>query len=137
MGETFHYSNPDAAGWFLRGLRDADVYYEDSFILENLFTGDRIAECDEAILLKDEQGSILALAIISKVSPAVWSYYTVPDHRRKGYGYRLLVRCLERILESISDPRTKIVIEPINDNSRKHIERLPADMRSRLHVIRR
>src|SRR5262245_25091996 len=132
MTNRFRHEKADAAGWFLRGLRERRIVYEDAGRLENLFCAERISACDEAIFLDSEAGDVLALAIISKAYPAVWSYYTIPEHRKKGYGYELLVCCLERILEVHPDPSTKIYIEPISEGSRTHILRLPPQFRDRL-----
>jgi hypothetical protein len=135
MTERFRYCHPDEAGWFLRRLRDAEID-EDCILLENLFSSARIAACDESVFLDAEDQEVLALAIINKARPCVWSYFTIPRYRCNGYGYRLLVRCIERILEHQADSGLKVEIEPISDESVRHIQKLPAHLRERLEVHR-
>jgi hypothetical protein len=134
MAEAFHFCEAARAGWFLRNLRDNGIFFEDSGVLENLFNPDRIAVCDESVFLTDENKNVLGLALIAIRSPSVWSYYTIPDHRGKGCGYRLLVKCLERIIEQHPDVNLRIFIEPISDESSRHIRKLPPELRGRLLV---
>jgi hypothetical protein len=124
--------DPKEAGWFLRKLRDDGTHIEDSCILENLFSPARILKCQEAVFLKDENGKVLSLAIIAFADrPEVFSYYTLPEHRCKAhYGYRLLVYCIERLLEK--KPHMKVLINTTSDDSFRHCNRLPAHLKQRV-----
>jgi GNAT superfamily N-acetyltransferase len=129
-----HFRPRDSAGWFLRDLRDRQIYYDDSGFLENLFCGERIALADETLFLTDEANTILALAIISKTRPEILGYYTIPKWRGAGHGYALLVAAILRILGTgVGRP---IAIEPITPESEKHIAKLPFDLKSHLNVVR-
>jgi len=133
MSETIEFLAPDEAGLFLRGLRDKQISYPDSGLLENLFEPDRIKASTESAFLKDESKNVLALALINTVRPAMVSFYTIPEHRRHGFGHRLLVACLERIMER--GPNVQIAIEPISEASQEIIEALPTHLRDHLRIL--
>jgi GNAT superfamily N-acetyltransferase len=134
MAETLDFRDPADAGWFLRHLRDKAIYYDDSCILENLFSAERISQCDESVFLEAGDYAVVALGIISKKKPAIWSYYTVPEHRRKGYGYTLLEGAIRRIVATGTDQL--IEIEPTSEGSKSHIARLPEDLKCKLRIVR-
>jgi GNAT superfamily N-acetyltransferase len=133
MSETIEFLAPDEAGLFLRGLRDNQISYPDSGLLEILFESDRINASTESAFLKDESKNVLALALINTVRPAMVSFYTIPEHRRHGFGHRLLVACLERIVER--GPNVQIAIESISEESQQMIEALPTHLKDRLRIL--
>ena len=100
--------------------------------LDSLFDSDRLDWADEAVFMTDKDGTVLALGLICRPHPCVVSYYTLPSHRCKGYGYALLRACIRRIIEV--SPHGTILIESSNKTVDNHIALLPDEYRRMLHV---
>lgn len=133
MNEAIHFGHPNDAASVVQSLQQRLGPNENEWHkANNLFNVDRLDCADEAVFLKDELGTVIALGLICKTHPCVVSYYTVAEYRGKGYGYELLLACIERILEQ--NPDALIWIEPTKQTVVDHIDRLPPEIRRRLSI---
>jgi len=136
MAEPFDYLRPLEARRFLQtNLGYGGTDYAEQGQWDNLFCPVTCGRCNESVFLKNDHGVVVSLAIIAHNDrPEIASYYTLPEHRNCGHGYRLLVHCIERIILKIK-PDDKILIRTISRGSRSHVRQLPAHLGDRLHVI--
>ena len=134
MTVTIHFGHPNEATEVVQQIQTSlDAQEDEWHVLGNLFNPDRLDMADEAVFLKDEDGTVVPLGLICKLYPNVLSYYTAPIHRRNGHGYTLLIACISRILENDSD--ALIFIEPTNKSADDHIMKLPDELRQRLRIV--
>ena len=81
----------------------------------------------------DETDRVLGMAILTKNGEScdVHAVYVFPEYRGQGYGYQLLATAIAQIRETGFAGKIAALV---NDDSRRPIERLPADVREGLLV---
>ncbi len=123
------YGTPSEAAALVTKLEREDFDEGALAELKNLFNEDRLRDSNEAVFVEDERGRVVAVGLINKTYPCVLSCYTIPAHRRKGYGYALLLHCIGRL-----PAKRSILIESTNESMDSTIAKLPEHLRSRLQI---
>jgi ribosomal protein S18 acetylase RimI-like enzyme len=101
-----------------------------------LFAGDRISDCDEGIIMQDQE-KFMGLATIAprgenqSGQPTIVGLYVAPECRKRDYGRQLLqkaiTRCLERGFQNIR-------MDVMSSAAKKIILELPTAIRAKLDV---
>lgn len=101
-----------------------------------LLGGDRIACCDEGVIMQ-EGDSLVGVATIAPYGeensgqPTIVGLYVVPEYRSKGYGKQILQKAIERCLERGFE---KIRMDVMSSDATEIIKKLPKEIQEKLDV---
>ena len=108
-----------------------------SLKLITLFGGDRASCCDEAIVIKNDGGQIVALATIApngeqmSGKPTIVGLYVMPEFRRQGLGRKVLEAAIHRCIDRELIP---IRIDLMSEGIKSLVEQLSEDIRQQLNA---
>lgn len=94
-------SKDDLYDWIER----EELFRKDPLPVATLLSGDRIYCCDEVVVGKTVLGKIVGVATIApngeenSGQPTIVALYVHPDHRRKGYGQKIMTAAVQRCIQ--------------------------------------
>jgi len=99
--------------------------------------GDRIACCDEAVVMRTETGDLIGMATVSSQgedysgNPEIVGLYILSRYRGLGYAKKILEKTIERCIERGFD---KIRLNVLSKKMMRAVNRLPVEMKEILEV---